>query len=348
MKPRRNLLTLILAAPLIPAIGSAAPPWQQATEAAHNSLLGCRWRRCAPVVPVMPRADDAERLLLNFDKGPPYYVELNTETRTAMKVMGQNVAQTQTLTFYLQWTPEGKNQLGHGMFRIKIIGIKTKIDIGGVVIDYDSTQDRPNPAPLADFFTKLLDADFKLTIDPRESKVSKIEGHDELIRKLGVTQPQMEPLLKSIMSQGLLTQMVTPVFGFVPQQAVQRGDTWERPHVFDLGPIGSYRSVNQYTYDRKEESRVRIVVQSQLRYEAPKEKAGLPFQIRSADLKSTTGAGEIVFDTAKGRLVESTLRQALSGTLTIEVGGMETLIELDQHQTTRIWVRDANPLAERK
>ena len=348
MKTPRNQLSLIVAASLIPALGWAAPPGQFVSRAGHDALLGCRWRRCATVVRVMPRADEPVRLRLNFDKGPSYYAEMTTETKQVMKVIGQEVMQTQTQTFYLRMTPLGMNQHDDALLRTQIIGIKMKIDIGGVNIEYDSTLDRPSPAPLGDFFNKLLDADLKLTIDPTEMKVRNIEGHDELIRKLGVTSPQMEPLLKSIISQDALAQMIQPVFDFVPRQAVRRGDTWERPHTLDLGPVGSYRNTTQYTYDRMAGNLVRILVKNKLHYEAPTEKAGLPFQIKDAVLAANDGGGEITFDAVKGRLVESTQRQAIAGTLTIEVGGVITPVVLDQGQTVRIWVTERNPLLGRK
>src|SRR5688572_1518749 len=40
-----------------------------------------------------------------FEKGKEFYQELTTKTTQTMKVMGQEVQQTQEQTFYIQWVP---------------------------------------------------------------------------------------------------------------------------------------------------------------------------------------------------------------------------------------------------
>jgi hypothetical protein len=297
----------------------------------------------------MPRVeDDRVWLRLNFDKGPPYYAEMKTETTQTMKVMGQDVTQTQTQTFYLQWTPEGRKPNGDAVLRLRIVGAKMMIDLGGVRIDLDSTIKKHDANPILPFFEKLMTADLRFIIDTRTMTIKDIEGRDELIKNLGQPNTSLEPIFAQMLSKDAMIQWTEPpYFSFVPTNPVRNGDTWERTHTFDLGPVGTYRSVTQYTFDRQAENRARILVKNNLHYEVPKDKAGLNFQIKQADLTSTDGAGEITFDLAKGRLVESTLRQALAGTLTIEVGGLVTPVVLDQRQTARIWVTEKNPLARR-
>lgn len=334
----------------IPVLAWAAIPFTRITDEVHDALRGCRWRRCVTVVPAMPRAeeDDRVRLRLNFDKGPPYYVEMTAETKQIVKVMRYELTQTQSQTFLLQCTPEGKNKSGHSTVRTGILGIKMLIDVGGTKI-YVYTYDGNRAAsdPLTPLLNALVGAQLVLTVGAGECKVKNIEGHEALLRKVGTTSPQMEPLLKTVLGKESLMQLFRPLFDFVPTHPVRVGDSWIREHALDLGSDGSYRNELKYTYAGKSGLLDRIAVQSNLKFEPPKNGSGLTFQIKSADLKATNGKGEILFDAGKGRLVESTLRQTLAGTMTIEVGDIETHVELEQEQTSRIRVTNTNPLSGR-
>ncbi len=273
-----------------------------------------------------------------FAKGNVFYQELKTETNQIMTVMGQKVTQTQEQTFYIEWTGlEPKD--GNLVVQQKIKGVKMKIDIGGVNIAYDSMDDKQPNNPMTDFFKKLQEADLKITIDPKEMKVKSIQGHDELIKKLGVTNPQMEPLLKSILSEEALKQMAEPTWGAFPTTAKKKGEDWKKTSILDLGPIGKYETTYKYTYEGGD----KVKIEADLTYKAPTEKAGLPFQIKSASLKSKEGTGSATFDKAKGRFESSSMKMKLEGTLLIEVGGMETSVELTQDQTATVKTLDQDP-----
>jgi hypothetical protein len=281
-----------------------------------------------------------------FEKGKTFYQELKTETTQMMKVMGQEVKQTQEQTFYISWTG-GDPKDGKLVVQQKIIGVKMKIDIGGVNIAYDSTDDKQANNPMTDFFKKLLDADLKLTIDPKEMVVTKIEGHEELVKKLGATNPQMEPLLKSILSEQALIQMAEPTWGAFPVAGVKKGGTWSKKSKLNLGPIGNYETNYTYTYEGPDKGGEKVKVDATLTYTPPTEKGGLPFAIKEATLKSKEGTGSAIFDKAKGRFESSTMKMKLEGTLKIEVGGMETTVELTQDQTATVKSYDDNPIKKK-
>ena len=117
-----------------------------------------------------------------------------------MKVMGQEISQKQKQTFYLKWTAEDKKD-GNYVVTQEIIGLKMNINIGGNTISYDSTEEKQPQNPMSDFFKALLGMKLKLTISPK-MKVINVEGQEEFIKKLGGTNPQMEPLLKKHPQQG--------------------------------------------------------------------------------------------------------------------------------------------------
>ena len=273
-----------------------------------------------------------------------YYQELKTETNQTMKVMGQDVKQNQEQTFYIKWTGVESKDKDVLVVQQKIIGVNMKIDIGGVQINYNSLDEKQANNPMTDFFKKLLEADLKLHIDSKKMEVKKIEGHDELVKKLGVTNPQMEPLLKSILSEDALKQMAEPTWGAFPTTAVKKGDTWKKKSTLDLGPIGKYETEYTYTYEGPDKEGDKIKINAALNYVAPTGKAGgLPFQIKSAKLQSKEGTGYAIFDKKKGRIESSNMTMKLEGTLEIEVGGMTTTVELSQDQKASVRSLDTDP-----
>ena len=203
-----------------------------------------------------------------------------------------------------------------------------------------------NFATLSEFFRALVGSDFTLTLD-KDNKVVKIGGRDEFLKKLSNANQQMEPLLKSILTEEALKQMADPTFGITPPAAVAKGETWTRESNLNLGPIGSYKGTYKYTYegqDEKNKDLARIGVETTLTYQPPQTTdtgaASLPFKIKSAELKSKNGKGTLTFDVKKGRLDKSDQKIELDGKLNIEIAGMMTDVTLNQTQETSITTSD--------
>ena len=72
-------------------------------------------------------------------------------------------------------------------------------------------------------------------------------------------------------------------------------------------------------------------------------RGGLPFAIKKANLESAKSQGKILFDAQRGRIVEADASLRLVGSLVIEVGNMETTVELDQEQINRVRTMDKLP-----
>jgi len=278
----------------------------------------------------------------------PFYQELETDTEQNMKVMGQEVTQKQKQTFYISWTPKTEKDAKDLTVVEKIVGVKMKIDIGGNKIEYDSTEEKAANNPMADFFNALKTLDLTLVIDPSKMTVKEVKGRDDFVKKLSDTNPQMQPLLKNILSDEAIKQMAQPTWGAVPREAVKKGSTWKDTSKLNLGAIGTYETTFDYTYAGQEKGLDKIDVKTTLKYIAPSgtaDKGSLPFTIKEAsNLTSKEGTGVVYFDRAKGRIDNSEMKMKLEGSLVIEVGGMTTTVELVQNQTSRMKTSDTNPL----
>ncbi|HEY7422617.1 MAG TPA: DUF6263 family protein, partial [Gemmataceae bacterium] len=245
------------------------------------------------------------------------------------------------------------------------------IDIGGQPIKYDSTsvlnplneffkplrlwlgrllfRDNHAPNPLDGFYKALVGAEFKLVLDAKTLDILRIEGRKEFVNKLGVANKQMKPLLDKILSEEALKEMAEPTFAVVTNEPVKKGKTWKKATKLDMGPIGSYKNEYNYTYDGTDDPTKldKIKVDRKLTYIAPEKTAGiggLPFKIKSVDLRSKNAKGTVWFNRDKGRVDKTDMLLELGGKLQIEIGGQPTQVELSQTQQTTIQTMDRNPL----
>jgi len=288
-----------------------------------------------------------------FEKNKTFYQTMTTNTNQTMKVMNNDVKQDQKQTFYFSWTPLEQDKDGKWTLEQKILGVKMDIDIGGSPIRYDSTGKESSNAsnPLSEFFKALVGSTFKMTLDPKTLKITKIEGREDFVKKLVTANKQMQPLLDKILSEDALRQMAEPTFAVVPSESnIEKGKTWKRETMLDMGPIGKYK--NEYTYkyegpDDKDKKLDKINVETKLTYQPP-EKAegvgGLPFRIKSAKLESKESKGGVWFNRDKGRVEKTDMTVKLEGTLEIEIGGQQTKVDLTQTQDTKVETSDTNPV----
>ncbi len=284
-----------------------------------------------------------------LEKGKTFYQKMTTKTDQNMKILNSEPKQTQNQTFYFSWTPE-KQDGDNWTIKQKIEGVTMEIDIGGTKINYDSTKDTSANNPLGDFFKALVGSEFTLTLNTKEQKVTKVEGRDEFVKKLSQANPQMNQLLSQILSDQALKEMAEPTFAAIPNKDVVKGDKWTKESILDMGPIGKYTNTYTYTYDGKEGKLDKIKVDTTLKYVPPDDKTGaggLPFKIKSADLKSTNATGIVLFDPEKGRVERSNFKLDLSGELNIEIGGTTTNVQLKQTQETSVETSDTNPLQKK-
>ena len=175
---------------------------------------------------------------MEFEIGKTFYQTMTTETKQTMKVLGSDITQVQSQTFWYSCTPVEKKD-GKWIIKQKIEGVKMSIDIGGNKISYDSTQPAPQASPLGEFFKAMVGSEFKLTLN-KDFKVEKIEGREEYLKKLSESNPPMESLLKQILSEETIKEMAEPTFAVLPGKRVRPGDTWTCKSKLSMGPMGNY------------------------------------------------------------------------------------------------------------
>jgi len=286
-----------------------------------------------------------------FDKAKEFYQETTTNTKQDMTVMGMDITQDQSQTFYMEWKPEkDKDKDGNWVVVQKIIGVKMTINIGGNKIAYDSTSETQPNNPLSDFFKAVKEAKFTYTISPKDMKVTKIDGRDEFVKKLSQTNPQMESFLKSILSEEAMKSMAQQTWFALPPSPKEKGETWPQKDQLKLGPVGTYDISMTFKYvGPKDKNEVIDLEKATMTYSPPTAKDGLPFTIKEkSTLEAKESSGQFIFSPDKGRWDTTTMKMKLEGTLNIEVGGMETSVVLKQTQESTSKFTDDNPIDPKK
>ena len=284
-----------------------------------------------------------------YDKAAdPHYQVATTKTTSAMKVQGLDVKQEQSQTFYVRLTP-GDMVDGNWVVTRRVVGIKTEMDIAGNKTVYDSTDPKVAKGPLAPAFEALMKVDLTFHINPKTFAVVKIEGRDELAKQFGAANPPAGGLVQAVWSDGAVKQMLDPVLAAFPSAARRAGKTWAEARKWahesavDLGPMGALRVKSTYTWTKDD----RVAIESTQEYAppAPAAKGGLPFTIKAGQLDGkTTGECYAQFDRTRGRFKQIRMGMAIKGTLTMDIAGAETTVDMDMTQESTTTTHDRNPL----
>lgn len=291
-------------------------------------------------------------------KPAPYYQQTVTDVTQVIKVQGQDLTQKQKSTFWYSWTPVKEEKVKDGAteftkltIKQKIEGLEMNIDISGNPINYSSKTEAPgssgNPG-LAEFFKGLKDTEFTATLG-KNYKVEKVEGKDAFIAKLGAGSPQMDALLKKVMTEDALREMVDPTANLFPDVPKKVGDTWEKKTTLNLGPIGSYELVYKLKFAAVEKDKDKIEVETVVNYTAPKENPdGLLFRIKDGSKLTSNpdgSKGYFLYDPKAKRIDSAEINITLKGDLTVVIGGTDTRVELTQVQKTAISTQDTSYVA---
>jgi hypothetical protein len=300
-------------------------------------------------------AQDKHTFETRFEKDKPFYQKLSTKVEQTLKVQGgSEVPLRHEQTFYFKWTPISEDK-DKWVAKMAIEGVQFRMDIAGQTIDYDSTN--PNPAGaagnpgLSEFFKNLIGSELTVTFG-KGMAVEKVDGRDELQKKLASINPQMEAVLKSVLTDEAIKEMTDPSAGVTPAEPVSKDGTWEKKTTLSLGPIGSYDRIFTFTYTGKDPERTnldRIEVKPSLTYKPPAGQAeGLPFRIKGGKLETKeVKQGLVLYNPTAGRVEQVRIHMVLGGDLDVAIGMADSKVSLSQDQRTELDTSDAPLMPKR-
>jgi RNA polymerase sigma factor (sigma-70 family) len=301
--------------------------------------------------PKAPKGSDVERdsgvlLAWKFEKGKTFYHTMTTTTEQTMQITGNNVKQSQQLVFITSWTPVRTDKNGNWVLRQTFEGVKGHVTIAGQDSEWDSTKQESKSA-LGEFYDALVGAVLEVTLD-EEYRITRIEGREELAKKLGRLNPPSADLVKSILGENALRDWYERSFRALHRDRVEAGDTWKRRYRQDNGPMGSYDTTLKYTYKGTQGGFQRVDIQSTMKYVPPDKESEKSFEITGSQMKRMEGSGTILYDPKAGRIAKMELDENVEGDLTIAISNQTTKVGFVQVQKTVLETSDTSPVAQPK
>jgi len=310
--------------------------------------------KAAPAAAPVAPASDKLKFAPIFTIGKPFFQQVTTDVEQIVKVTGGSELKLKhSQIFFFRW--EGmKVENTKTTAKLTIRGIKLKVDVANNPVNYDSTADQPNAnnPGLNDFLKNLVGADLTVVFNEAMA-VEKVEGQEELLKRLGAANQSVEQLLKKILTADSLKEMCDPLAGLTPDTPKGVGETWTKSTPIKLGPIGDYDRTLSFVYkgkDPEQKELERVEVTPKLAYKPPSDAAdGLLFRIKSGELNTVNPKpGYFLYDAKTGLLIKSELVVTMTGTLNVAIGNTETTVMLNQTQTTTVQSSDKDYVAEKK
>lgn len=281
-----------------------------------------------------------------FKEGTRFYLEAVTTSKQGMKALGKELRRDERVTTLFSVVVRKVNDDKSGVLEQKVESIKVE-NVGSMT----------GALPAEDagkFAQQLKGATFRLTVTPH-GEVTKFEGYDEVVKKLVGEDAAARKAVQAVLTDEYLKRSATEVFAVVPPGQVKGGDSWggDQKHELPLGPIGTFAVTRKCTYDGKKElndpplkgtyDKIGFTVAGA--YNAPKSGDAGPFSFRvtKGDLKMEDGKGDVWFDAAAGRLVETTTSVRLKGSLTAVANGNTIESEMDLDRSTKVRLLDQPP-----
>ncbi len=260
-----------------------------------------------------------------FKEGARFFAEETTnvkQTTTVMnKVQEKHEIQYTLVSFFVEKvTPE------------HVVLVQTIEELKNELLKGD-----PQPED-EEVLKKMKGSKFTITLNT-SGQITRFEGYDALVNKLSDGDDNIARAFRAILPKEALQKIAEGSFAWSPTKAVKKGDTWQRISQIPLGPLGSLKANQKFTYAGKQKDLDVVGLVSELTYlPAKKDNPDVPFKIIRGDLKAEKATGTILFDPKLGRPTQESAAITLRGKMTVEVLNMEIEVELYQEQTmvTRI------------
>jgi hypothetical protein len=277
------------------------------------------------------------QLQWKLNEGDKFFLETKGTTKQTMKVMGTPIEQefdTTTVDSYkvVKMAPD------QVILEKRIESMKVKATGPGAELADQSAQ-------------KAKGAVFTLTLDPRTDTVTKVDGVAEFVKKTFNDNPALQQTMAATLNEDTVREEQQNILTvYLTGKPIQKGEKWTRKSNIPLGPIGSFSSEGEYTYQGKSllhnQELDKIDAVWSLNYTPPKNKGGLPFEIVKGDFKTANAAGTYYFDSRIGKLALLERKYNMKGTLAMSAMGREVEMELEMDQASTVRLLDKAPPSE--
>ena len=277
-------------------------------------------------------------LRLRLEDGKVYRIRQTLDQKIDQKVMGRKMSTEQTMGFVYSFKVKKVAADGAMTADLKYesVSFKMKGPVGEVA--YDSANPPENIPPAALGHAALVGKGFSITFT-RMGLVKKTEGIDKMIdgifREAGVKGAGAKEALKAQWGDKAMKQTLEQMTAIYPDKPVGVGDVWKKE--VNLAGMFGMKLDSTYKLTARKEGTAVVAVSTKI---TPVE-GGKPMEI--AGMKMTwkltgTQKGTMRIDERTGWVKESDLAQDVSGTITMQMPGLDEpmVVPIELKSTIRL------------
>ena len=281
-------------------------------------------------------------LRLRLEPGKAYKLRMTAAQKITQTLAGMKQEMPQTTGFELRHDVKEVRDDGTAVIRVTYDSFQYKTEGPMGKVDYDSSKPPAEEAlhPMAKGFAALVGESFWIDLTPL-GRATRVEGADQLAARVAAKievpmeslRATVEQQMKDQFGDQALKETMEQMMGIYPDQPVGVGDSWSKKMVVTRGmPVVIN---NTWTLKSRREGVAFIDVQSSVEPNPDAE----PMEMGPAKVKprlAGTQQGSIEMDEATGWVLRSTVKQQLSGALTIEGGPEQATVPMSVQSEIRV------------
>jgi hypothetical protein len=267
-----------------------------------------------------------------FIEGSSYTVETTTKTEQTLTIAGMEVATTGDGRTTSKVTIGKRESDGKLRVQEKTETMTAALGVNGMVYHFDSANpDNKGDAPLEmlrEMHKDLMNRTQTVIYDKYDKAVAV-----ESDREIGNSLPdEIKAMVKDQLDPQAIKDSTNNELEQIKSEPISKGETWRRTRNANFGAGQNMDFETEYTYVgpvEKDGKTLEKITTKTLAVNYSVGKSSLPFSVKDSELKPTESEGVILFDRAKGRVVEATGSTHVAGTMTFTINGTDLPVKLD-------------------
>lgn len=276
-------------------------------------------------------------LEIKYPPGTTTKNESSVKTHQILTLGGMDI-ETSSSTFTVISKSIGQRG-GDGALSVveKVDVLQTEVGLpGGVKLQFDSANpDKKSDTPAIEVILERLRVSFKTPVTVVLDSANKVK---EVQFPAGLAD-SLDPANKSLFDAEKRKKATEQARGFLPDEAVKPGATWERAteHDFGGGQTMSFRTKYTYAGTVDHDGQKVEKIAGKVFEVAYSIEPGAAIQVSKSDLKVTESDETILFDCQSGQVCHKTNKLRLKGPLTLVINGaeLEGKVDLTIEETTK-------------
>lgn len=251
------------------------------------------------------QAQKAVKLSFDPEDGSKYEIKISTLTDMIQSMMGQEIPMT--VQYDITALYDVRQIESNKEIQITYDKVKMITDVMGRASILDS-EDQDTTAVVSKMFQSLKGLQITALVNDK-GEVLKVNGSDELTKRLGNGNTQIEETIKNMISDKTIKNQLEQAFKIFPDRKVKIGDTWAT--LMHIETPYKMTSDNIYSLKNIEATNVHLGITGTLSTNGEQTMDVMGQEIKV--LLAGTQSGSIVMDLKSGMTMSSSLTQHLKG-----------------------------------